>query len=346
MEYPKVEQLVIPIAGLGTRFLPATKATPKELFPIHNKPALLYHIIEAYKSGIRRVCLIISKEKECVKKLFTHNKALEENLKATGKTQLLEELNEVIDNMEFTYVYQNQKKYNGTGGALYFAKKFCGNRPFALMFGDDLCVSNTDVPTIGQLIEAYNKTGKVVVGAKPFPMEDIHKYSSLVTGEKLFDRCCELKDSIEKPEKGKAPSNLVGLARYVFTPEIFDYIFKAPQLSLHEYRLADAIQLMCHEGKVVSYEFDAKYYDCGNKLEFIKCVVEFGLKDNDITEDLQKYLAEISKPATKVVETKAKKTATAKKPATKTAKASAKPAPKTVAKPKTATAKPKAKKTK
>ncbi|MDE6583145.1 MAG: UTP--glucose-1-phosphate uridylyltransferase, partial [Clostridia bacterium] len=336
---------------LGTRFLPATKATPKELFPIHNKPALLYHIIEAYKSGIRRVCLIISKEKECVKKLFTHNKDLEENLKATGKTQLLEELNEVIDNMEFTYVYQNQKKYNGTGGALYFAKKFCGNRPFALMFGDDLCVSNTEVPTIGQLIEAYNKTGKVVVGEKPFPMEVIHKYSSLVTGEKLFDRCYELKDSIEKPEKGKAPSNLVGLARYVFTPEIFDYIFKVPELSLREYRLADAIQLMSHEGKVVSYEFDAKYYDCGNKLEFIKCVLEFGLKDQEIAEDLQKYLADLNKPATAKVEKKAPAKKTTKKPATKTVKATtAKTTTKATAKPKTTktktSAKPKAKKSK
>lgn len=288
-EFEKIDQAVILMAGRGTRFLPATKAVAKELFPIENKPALLYHLEELYNSGITKVCIVISKEKEYVKNFLKHDKKLEAELKNSGKSHLLDGLNKIIDNMKIDFVYQGEM--NGSGGAVYSVKDWACNKPFALILGDDLCKTDKGkLPTIGQLAKAYERTGKCVIGAKPFPMELIHNYSSIVTKKKLFDRCFEMQDIIEKPEKGKAPSNLVGLARYILTPEIFDELLKCPKLDNGEVRFTDAVSLLAQKNRAVCYEFDAKYYDCGNKLEYVKCIIDFALEDADISEKLKEYL--------------------------------------------------------
>ena len=280
----KVEQCVILMAGKGTRFLPATRAVAKELFPIGNKPILLFHLVEALKSGIKRVCLVISKEKEGVKEFFKHDYALEEQLKKSGKFELLQELNEVIDNLEIDFIYQGN--INGSGGAVYSVKEWAKGEPFVVVNGDDLCISK-NVPVMKQVIDAYEKTGKNIIGARPFPLEVIPRYSSIITKEKLFDRCYDIDGIIEKPKN--PPSNLVGLARYVLTSEIFDEILNCTPKNT-EYYLTDAIDNLARKGRVASYEFDANYYDCGNKLEYIKCMIEFGLNENDIKDDLKEYL--------------------------------------------------------
>lgn len=285
-----VEQCLILMAGKGTRFLPATKAVAKELFPIENKPALLYHLQECYKSGIKRVCIVISKEKESVKDFLKHDKILEQQLKNSGKLDVLAELNEIIDNMEIDFVYQG--KMNGSGGAIYSAKEWSNGKPFALILGDDLCKEpEGEMPTIGQLSKVYEKTGKIVVGAKTFPMEVIHNYSSIVTGKNLFERCYEMKDIIEKPQN--PPTNLVGLARYVLTYEIFDELLKCPKFANDEIRFTDAVSVLAQKNKVVCCEFDAKYYDCGNKLEYIKCIIDFALEDKEIANKLRDYFEKI-----------------------------------------------------
>ena len=286
MKYEKIDRAVILMAGLGTRFLPATKAVAKELFPIENKPALLYHLKELYESGIKKVCIVISKEKDHVKKFLSHDAKLEENLKNSGKLALLKELNEIIDNMQIDFVYQG--KLNGSGGAIYSAKKWTENKPFALILGDDLCKSNGKVPAIGQLAKAYEKTGKNVVGAKTFPLEVIPKYSSIVVDKKLFDRCSSMKEIIEKPKV--PPTNLVGLARYILNSEICPELLKCPRFTNGEIRFTDALNTLAKQGKAVCYEFDAKYYDCGNKLEYVKCILDFALEDNEISNQLKDYL--------------------------------------------------------
>lgn len=288
-EFEKIDQAVILMAGRGTRFLPATKAVAKELFPIENKPALLYHLEELYNSGIKKVCIVISKEKDSVKNFLKHDENLELELKNSGKSYLIESLNKIIDNMQIDFVYQGEM--NGSGGAIYSVKDWTKNKPFALILGDDLCkAEKNEIPAIGQLAEAYQKTGKCVIGAKPFPMDIIHNYSSIVTKNKLFDRCFEMQNIIEKPEKGKAPSNLVGLARYILTPEIFEELLKCPKFTNGEVRFTDAVNLLAEKNRAVCYEFKAKYYDCGNKLEYIKCIIEFALEDTDISIKLKEYL--------------------------------------------------------
>lgn len=287
MKTNKVDQAIILLAGKGTRFLPATKAVAKELFPIENKPALLINLQELYKSGIKRVCLVISKEKKYIKKFLKHDKKLEASLIKSNKMHLLDELNEIIDNMEIDFVYQG--KMNGSGGAIYSTKKWCKNKPFALILGDDL-TENDKNPVIAQLIKAYEKTGKLVIGAKKFPMEVIHNYSSIVSGVKLFDKCGELLDIIEKPAKGTAPSNLVGLARYVLTPEIFDELPKLEKSKGEEVAFTDAVSVLAKQNRVVFYEFDANYYDCGNKLEYVKCMIQQTLKDKNVADSLKDYL--------------------------------------------------------
>ncbi len=284
----KVEQCVILMAGKGTRFLPATRAVAKELFPIGNKPVLLFHMIEALKSGIKRVCLVISKEKEGVKEFFKHDKNLEEQLKKAGKLDILSELNEVIDNLEIDFIYQGN--INGSGGAVYSVKEWANGKPFVVVNGDDLCISKK-VPVMKQVIDAYEKTGKNIIGARPFPMEVIPRYSSIIKKKNLFERCDEIEGIIEKPKN--PPSNLVGLARYVLTSEIFDEILNCTPKNT-EYYLTDAIDNLARKGRVASYEFDAEYYDCGNKLEFIKCMIDFGLNEDDIKDDLKKYLKSLS----------------------------------------------------
>ncbi len=280
----KITQAVILMAGKGTRFLPATKAVAKELFPIGNKPVLLFHLMECYKSGIKRVCLVISKEKEYVKNLFVRNKAQEDALKPEI-FELLDELNTIIDHMDITFVYQGEM--NGSGGAVCSVEDWAGGQPFAIFNGDDVCAPFEGEPVIGQLMQAYERTGKNIVALKTIPLDIISKYSCVITEKKLFNDCFLLSDIIEKPENPQ--SDLTSMARYVVDSQIFDEIrHSTPRKG--EYCLTDALANMAKNGKVAGLKFKGDYYDCGNKLEFLKCMVDFGLHEPDIKDDFLTYL--------------------------------------------------------
>ncbi|MGN1200697.1 MAG: UTP--glucose-1-phosphate uridylyltransferase [Candidatus Caccovivens sp.] len=286
----EVKQCAILLAGKGTRFLPATKVMAKELFPIANKPALLYHLSEAYRSGMKKVCLVISKEKEYIKNFVSHDKILEQNLQKNGNLHLLDELNEIINNMQIDFVYQD--KMSGTGGAVYALKDWAEEKPFALIFGDDLCREpKKSPPVVKQLAKVYEKTGKCVVGAKAMPIDVVSQYSSIITRRKLFKNCFEMEGILEKPKV--PPSNLVELARFVLTPDIFDAILQCKPAKNGEIYLPDALTILAKQNRTVCYEFNATYYDCGNKLEYVKCIVDFALQDNDIADKLKAYLKEI-----------------------------------------------------
>ena len=287
----KVDQAVILMGGLGTRFLPATKIIAKEMFPIGNKPAVMYHLEELYQSGIKNVYIIISKKKKNVAKFFKRDKKLEKSLKNLHREHMLDEYNEILNKMTIKIIIQG--KLNGSGGAIYYAKKYTNGRPFALILGDDLCKTEKGkLPAIGQLCKAYEKTGKNVIGVKPFPIEVVPRYSSVVIGKKLSSKSNEVLDIIEKPKN--PPTNLVGLARYVLTSDIFDEILKCPKFENGELRFTDALTALSKQGKVVSCEFDARYYDCGNKLEYTKCLIDFALEDKEIKAKLKEFLKERS----------------------------------------------------
>lgn len=287
----KLDQCVILLAGKGTRFLPASKVVAKELFPIENKPALLYHLSDIYKSGIKRVCLVISKEKEYIKKFVTHNEKMEEDLRKNGKLHLLDELNNLIDNMQIDFVYQEE--LNGTGGAVQTVQEWTKNKPFVLMYGDDLTKSSAGKPpVVKQIMTAFEKTGKCVVAVKSMPTEKVSLYSSIITKRQIFDRCYEMEGIEEKPKI--PPSNLIGLSPFVLTSEIFEAISKCQSSSTGEIYLTDALNLLAQQNKVVCYDFNAKYYDCGNKLEYTKCIIDFALQDDEISDKLKAYLKTIN----------------------------------------------------
>lgn len=287
----KVEQAVILMGGLGTRFLPATKIIAKEMFPIGNKPAVMYHLQELYKSGIKQVYIVVSKKKRNVAKFFKKDKKLEQSLRNLNREHVLDEYNELLSKLQIKIVIQG--RLNGSGGAIYAARKYTKGKPFALILGDDLCKENKGKdPAIGQLCKIYEKTGKTVIGVKPFPIEVVPRYSSVVIGKKVSNKCYNVSDIIEKPKN--PPTNLVGLARYVLTEDIYDEILKCPKFENGELRFTDALTALSHQDKVVSCEFDAKYYDCGNKLEYTKCLIDFALEDKDIAPKLKEYLKERS----------------------------------------------------
>jgi len=287
MEY-NVDRAVILAGGIGSRFLPATKAIAKEIFPIGSRPALLFLLEDIYKSGIKKVCIVTSKAKLPVfKKMLSHDKKLETALKNLGRLDMLKELNTYIDDMEITIVTQG--KLNGSAGAIYSAKKWAQGKPFALLCGDDLFIPNKNAkPVTAQLLDVYKKTGKFVICVKKMPIEVVPRYSCVLTGKKLGDGVYEAKDIIEKPENPQ--SDLVGLAKYIVTPDMFDYIPNLPRFTNGELRMTDAVQIIAQKGGLVAYEFKATYYDCGNKLEFTKLVIQECLKDEKIKQNLLDYI--------------------------------------------------------
>ena len=287
-----IQHAVILMAGRGTRFLPATKAVAKEMFAIGNVPAILYLLKECLDSGIRDVTIVLSKEKKDVKKFFKRNKKLEKIIKGTSKQQLLNDWWNVYNNIKLHFVYQS-KKINGTAGAVYSARRFVKNKPFALLFGDDLYISNNK-PALKELIDAYYITNNYVLGCVEVCEDVVGRYGvAVVCGKKSgFDL---VKGFKEKPKKGEEPSRLASLGRYILLPNIFNNILKAKKHEQGEKYLPEAIALECKKNNVVACKISANYYDLGNKLEFIKCTIDQGLKDDSIREKLKEYLEDINK---------------------------------------------------
>lgn len=282
----KVTKAVIPAAGFGTRFLPATKAMPKEMLPIIDTPTLQYIVKEAVDSGITDILIIIGKNKKCIEDHFDRSVELEDLLVKGGKTRELKLVRDIA-NMAHVY-YVRQKEMNGSGNAILEAEAFVGNEPFAVMFGDDL-IYNDNKPCLKQLIDAYDTTGKSIVGVQEVPREEAPKYGIIVPG-KTKGRYIEMKGMVEKPPIDKLPSTYAGLGRYILKPEIFDVIKRTKPHANGEVYITDAILDMIATDGVFAYDFEGRRYDIGDKEGYLEATVEYALRDRNLRDGFVKYL--------------------------------------------------------
>lgn len=288
MSIQKIRKVIIPAAGLGTRFLPATKAQPKEMLPIVDKPTLQYIIEEAVDSGIEEILIITGKNKKSIEDHFDKSVELELELERTGKKDLLQTVKN-ISNLSNIY-YIRQKEPRGLGDAIYCAKSFIGNEPFAVMLGDDIVDSK--VPCLKQIIDIYNEYRTTVLGVQKVNEQEVDKYG-IISAKHIEDRVYKVKDLIEKPEIDKAPSNIAILGRYIITPEIFSVLESLPPGKDGEVQLTDALKLLSKREAMYAYIFEGKRYDVGDKLGFLEATIDFALKKTDIKDDFIKYLKKL-----------------------------------------------------
>ncbi|MGN0789804.1 MAG: UTP--glucose-1-phosphate uridylyltransferase GalU, partial [Christensenellales bacterium] len=285
----KVTKVVIPAAGFGTRFLPATKSLPKEMFPIVDTPTLQYVVEEAVKSGITDVLIILGKNKKCIEDHFDYAVELENLLAKAGKNAEIKVVREIADMANFHYI--RQKEMKGSGHAILLAKAFVGNEPFGVIYGDDV-VYNPSSPALSQLINAYETTGKTIVGCQNVPREEAIKYGVVQPGA-VKGRYTEIKGFVEKPPIDKLPSTLASMGRYVLTPDIFDILETTPPSKSGEIYLTDAILTLANTSGAYAYDFEGKRYDVGDKVGYIEASIEYGLRDDTINAKLKDYLKKI-----------------------------------------------------
>ena len=285
MDNNKIKKAIIPAAGLGTRFLPATKAMPKEMLPILDKPTIQYIVEEAARAWIEDIIIVTGKHKRAIEDHFDIQKELETTLYEKGKLELLDKVQYSTELANIFYVRQKEQK--GLGHAIHTAKQFIGNEPFAVLLGDDIVES--DKPAIKQLMEQYEATGKSVIGVQTVPETETHRYG--IIEPKLQDeRLYEVNRFVEKPEQGTAPSNLAIMGRYVLSPRIFDYLETQTEGSGGEIQLTDAIERLNKDDKVYAYDFEGQRYDVGEKIGFVKTTIEYALKDKEMRDEIIRYL--------------------------------------------------------
>ncbi|RHM11823.1 UTP--glucose-1-phosphate uridylyltransferase [Amedibacillus dolichus] len=276
----KVKKAIIPAAGFGTRFLPATKAVPKEMLPIVDKPTIQYIVEEAVASGIEEILIITNCYKSCIENHFDVSFELEKKLEASKDQEHLEMVKE-ISNMANIYSVR-QKNPRGLGHAVLCAKSFVGNEPFAILLGDDIVVNKNGKTATQQLVEAYEQYGGSVVGVQKVADSQVHKYGVVNPSENINERCASVKGFVEKPKKEEAPSNFAILGRYVLTPEIFDLLETQEAGKGNEIQLTDAIDRLTKQQKVFAYDFEGVRYDVGDKAGFLKAQIDFALDRNDL----------------------------------------------------------------
>ncbi|MCS4797818.1 UTP--glucose-1-phosphate uridylyltransferase GalU [Staphylococcus aureus] len=284
----KIKKAIIPAAGLGTRFLPATKAMPKEMLPILDKPTIQYIVEEAARAGIEDIIIVTGRHKRAIEDHFDSQKELEMVLKEKGKSELLEKVQYSTGLANIFYVRQKEQK--GLGHAISSARQFIGNEPFAVLLGDDIVES--EVPAVKQLIDVYEETGHSVIGVQEVPAADTHRYG-IIDPLTKNGRQYEVKKFVEKPAQGTAPSNLAIMGRYVLTPEIFDYLKTQKEGAGNEIQLTDAIERMNNDNQVYAYDFEGERYDVGEKLGFVKTTIEYALKDDSMREELTRFIKEL-----------------------------------------------------
>lgn len=288
----QVKKIVIPVAGLGSRFLPATKTIAKEMFPIVDTPALLLILEECLDSGITEVFFVLRKGKEYIKDFFSHDKEFEEKMIKSNRAHMLDRLNRIIDNMTFTYDYQ-KPEYNGTAGACYIAKDWANGEPFAVLYSDDLNYTPKGArPVIGQLIDAYNETGAMIIGCKEILGKEISAYGACKLEKKINDKLYKISGIVEKPKFGTEPSKIAGLARYIMPADTFKYIEEQIKVTPagKEMNLTDTMDLIMKDQPAYALIMDSVRYDTGDKLGFLIATVEYGLRDENLGEDFKNYL--------------------------------------------------------
>jgi UTP--glucose-1-phosphate uridylyltransferase len=286
----KVRKAIIPAAGLGTRFLPATKAMPKEMLPIVDKPTIQYIVEEAIASGIEDIIIVTGKGKRSIEDHFDIAHELEQNLMDKGKIELLEKVRYSTNLADIHYIRQKEPK--GLGHAVWCARNFIGDEPFAVLLGDDIVQSDT--PCLKQLINQYEETLSSVIGVQSVPDEETHRYG-IVEPSVQDGRRYQVENFVEKPASGTAPSNLAIMGRYILTPEIFMFLDQQEKGAGGEIQLTDAIQKLNQIQRVFAYNFVGKRFDVGEKLGFVKTTIEFALQNSEINEELLEFLIETVK---------------------------------------------------
>lgn len=282
----KVKKAIIPAAGLGTRFLPATKAMPKEMLPIVDKPTIQYIVEEAIDSGIEDIIIVTGKGKRAIEDHFDYAFELEQTLLNKEKFDLLEKVQESSKMVDIHYIRQKEPK--GLGHAVWCARKFIGNEPFAVLLGDDIVQAET--PCLKQLINEYDRTYSSVIGVKQVPEDETNRYG-IIDPIDQFGRSFQVRNFVEKPQLGTAPSNLAIIGRYIFTPEIFLFLDKQEIGAGGEIQLTDAIQQLNQIQRVFAYEFEGKRFDVGEKLGFIETTIEFALQKEELRKNLLDFMA-------------------------------------------------------
>ncbi len=284
----RVKKAVIPAAGLGTRFLPATKAMPKEMLPIVDKPTIQYIIEEAIESGIEDIIIITGKGKRAIEDHFDSVPELEANLIAKNKSDLLHLIEETT-NINIHFIRQSKPK--GLGDAILQAKAFIGNEPFVVMLGDDIV--QAEIPCTRQLIEQYEQTNRSIIGVQQVRDQDTQRYGIVDPSNSISEDLHKVKSFVEKPAFGTAPSNLAILGRYLLKPDIFTYLETQVVGAGGEIQLTDAISRLNEFDEVLAYEFRGRRYDVGEKLGFIQTTLEFALKRDDLGDDVARMMEEL-----------------------------------------------------
>lgn len=281
----RVKKAIIPAAGLGTRFLPATKAQPKEMLPIVDKPTLQYIIEEAVNSGIEEILIITGRNKSSIEDHFDKSVELEMELERSGKTELLETVRKISNMVNIHYIRQKEPK--GLGHAVSCAKSFIGDEPFAVMLGDD--VVDAQVPCLKQLIDAYDANQASILGVKEVNRSQVGKYG-IVDGVFQSEGLYQVRDLVEKPDVSVAPSNIAILGRYIISPLIFEILDHTPPGKNGEIQLTDALKTLLKHENMYAYVFEGKRYDIGDKVGFIEATIDFALKRSELREGVLEIL--------------------------------------------------------
>lgn len=284
----RIRKAIIPAAGMGTRFLPATKAMPKEMLPIIDKPGIQYIVEEAVASGIEDILIVTGKGKRAIEDHFDSSYELEQSLLLKGKLDLLSEVQKASDLTDIHYI--RQKEPRGLGHAIWCARKFIGNEPFAVLLGDDIVQS--DVPCLQQMMDVYDKVQGSVLAVKQVPDDEISRYGIVdpdPTGGD-GDRIIKVRGVVEKPAADRAPSNIAIMGRYILTPAIFDILENQDVGTGGEIQLTDAIFRLMRDESVYAYKFEGNRYDTGEKLGYLKTIIDFALERADLKDDVRRYL--------------------------------------------------------
>ncbi len=287
----KIRKAVIPVAGFGTRFLPATKASPKEMMPIVDKPIIQYIVEEAVASGIEDIIFVTGRHKRAITDHFDYAPELEYALKKSGKEEYVNLIREISDMANFVYI--RQKEQLGLGHAILMAEHVVGDEPFAVLLGDELIYNETN-PGIGQLMEVYAKYGKTVLGTTEVPKEETYKYG-IVEGKPIEEGIRLINSLVEKPEPEEAPSTSAIIGRYVLTPKIFKILKRTPLGKGGELQLTDALALLREEEVIYSKDIEGIRHDTGNKIGYIKAIIDFALLREDTKDDVSKIILEKAK---------------------------------------------------
>ena len=280
-----VRKAIIPAAGLGTRFLPATKASPKEMLSLVDKPLIQYVVEEAVASGVEEIIIVTGRGKRAIEDHFDISFELEENLKNSGKNETLEKLRQISNSAKFCYVRQPQAL--GLGHALLCAAHLIGNEAFAVLLGDDIVDAET--PTLSRMIDLYSRFKAPIVGVHRVPMEEIHQYG-VISGELQEKGVYKILDLVEKPAYHEAPSNIAIIGRYILTPEVLKILEKTQPGKNGEIQLTDGLKTFAKTGACYAYEIEGKRYDAGDKLGLLKATVEFGIKNSEFGKQFKEYL--------------------------------------------------------